>query len=64
VLKNEAIANLVKAIQAALRGERFVSPTAGPTRATVARRSAELDQRVLSDQEIEVLRQLETVEKP
>jgi DNA-binding NarL/FixJ family response regulator len=58
VLKNEAIADLVEAIQAALRGERFVSPTARPTRATVARRSAELDQQVLSDREIEVLRLL------
>jgi len=58
VLKNEAIADLVEAIQAALRGERFVSPTAKPTRTTVARRSAELDQRVLSDREIEVLRLL------
>jgi len=58
VLKNEAIADLVEAIQAALRGERFVSPTARPTRTTVARRSAELDQRVLSDREIEVLRLL------
>ncbi|MDS4022541.1 MAG: response regulator transcription factor [Candidatus Competibacter sp.] len=58
VLKNEAIADLVEAIRAALRGERFVSPTARPTRATVARRSAELDLRILSDREIEVLRLL------
>lgn len=58
VLKNEAITDLVEAIQAALRGERFVSPTARPTRATVARRSAELDKSVLSDREIEVLRLL------
>jgi DNA-binding NarL/FixJ family response regulator len=58
VLKNEAITDLVEAIQAVLRGDQFVSPTARPTGATVARRSAELDQRVLSDREIEVLRLL------
>ncbi len=48
VLKNEAI-------QATLRGERFVSPTARPTGATVARRSADLDRRALTEREVEVL---------
>ena len=58
VLKNEAIDDLIGAIRAVLRGGRFVSPAAGPTSATIARRNLELDKRVLSDREIEVLRLL------
>jgi DNA-binding NarL/FixJ family response regulator len=58
VLKNEAIDDLVEAIQAALRGDRFVSPTAAPNGATVAWRSADLDKRALSEREVEVLRRL------
>ena len=58
VLKNEAIADLVEAIQAALRGERFVSPAVIQRGAPILGRSAELDKRVLSDREIEVLRLL------
>jgi len=60
VLKNEAIDDLVTAIGAALRGERFVSPAAGrvPVPEAFSRRSAELDKRRLSEQEIKVLRLL------
>jgi DNA-binding NarL/FixJ family response regulator len=57
VLKNEAIADLVEAIQAALRGDCFVSPTVAPN-ATVPRRSAELDRRALTEREVSVLRLL------
>ncbi|MDG4594821.1 MAG: response regulator transcription factor [Candidatus Contendobacter sp.] len=58
VLKNEAIDDLVKAIQAALRGERFVSPAVIRRGDPISERSAELDKRVLSDREVEVLRLL------
>ena len=58
VLKNEAIDDLVEAIQAALRGERFVSPAVIQRGAPILGRSATLDQRVLSDRELEVLRLL------
>lgn len=58
VLKNEAIDDLVEAIQAALRGDRFVSPTVASNGAPVARRRADLDKRALSEREVEVLRRL------
>ena len=58
VLKNEAIDDLVEAIQTVLRGDRFVSPTAAPNSPTVARRSAELDRRALTEREVSVLRLL------
>ena len=58
VLKNEAIGELVDAIQAALRGERFVSPVVIQRGVPIPGRSAELDKRVLSEREIEVLRLL------
>lgn len=58
VLKNEAIADLVEAIQTALCGERFVSPAVIQRGASIPERSAKLDKRVLSDREIEVLRLL------
>lgn len=58
VLKNEAISELVDAIQAALRGEQFVSPVVIQRGAPILGRSAELDKNVLSDREIEVLRLL------
>ncbi|MDG4548985.1 MAG: response regulator transcription factor [Candidatus Contendobacter sp.] len=58
VLKSEAIADLVDAIQVALRGERFISPAVIQHGAPIPARSAELDKRVLSDREIEVLRLL------
>ena len=58
VLKNEAIDDLVAAIQAALRGERFVSPAVDRRGAAVDLRSAEVDKRALSERELEVLRLL------
>lgn len=58
VLKNEAIDDLVEAIQAALRGDRFVSPTAASNGSPVARRGAELDRRALTEREVGVLRLL------
>ena len=58
VLKNEAIDDLVEAIRAALRGDRFVSPTAVPNGSPVAGRSAELDRRALTEREVSVLRLL------
>jgi DNA-binding NarL/FixJ family response regulator len=58
VLKNEAIDDLIEAIQAALRGDRFVSPAVAQNGSTVERRSAHLDKRALSEREAEVLRRL------
>lgn len=55
VLKNEAMNDLVVAIEAVLRGARYVSPWAG---ATAPLRSAEVDKGALSDRELEVLRLL------
>jgi DNA-binding NarL/FixJ family response regulator len=55
VLKNEAMDDLVQAIEAVLRGEFFVSPSAG---ATPPLRSVEVDKRTLSDREKDVLRLL------
>ena len=59
VLKNEAIDDLVTAIAATLRGERFVSPAAGrPPEAQPSLRSIELDKANLSERELDVLRLL------
>jgi DNA-binding NarL/FixJ family response regulator len=58
VLKNEAIDDLVEAIQAVLRGDRFISPAVAHNEAMVERRSAHLDKRALSEREAEVLRRL------
>jgi DNA-binding NarL/FixJ family response regulator len=58
VLKNEAIDDLVHAIQAALRGECFISPAVARGEAVVSLRSAELDMGALSKREVEVLRLL------
>ena len=58
VLKNEAIDDLVEAIQAVLRGDRFISPAVAHNEAIVERRSANLDKRALSEREAEVLRRL------
>lgn len=58
VLKNEAIDDLVEAIRAALRGDRFVSPTAVLNGSPVARRGADLDRRALTEREVGVLRLL------
>ena len=58
VLKNEAIDDLVKAIQAALRGDRFVSPAVVQYDSMAAQRSVNLDKHALSEREAEVLRRL------
>lgn len=58
VLKNEAIDDLVEAIQAVLRGERFVSPAVAQDKAVVARPGAPPDQRALTERERDVLRLL------
>ena len=58
VLKNEAIDDLVDAIHAALRGERFVSPAVDQAVPAASARSAELDKRALSERELDVLRLL------
>jgi len=58
VLKNEAMDDLVEAVETALRGERFVSPAVARNGPIIERRSAELDKRALSEREIEVLRWL------
>lgn len=58
VLKNEAIDNLVKAIEAALRGERFISPAVAQHGSMAAQRSVNLDKHTLSEREVEVLRRL------
>jgi DNA-binding NarL/FixJ family response regulator len=58
VLKNEAVNDLVDAVGASLRGERFVSPAAAQPQASGPLRSAHVDKGVLSDREIEVLRYL------
>ncbi len=59
VLKNEAGADLIAAIQAVLRGETFISPSlASPSQgrdALQAERSPELDQATLTGREREVL---------
>lgn len=58
VLKNEAIDDLIEAIETVLRGERFVSPVVIQRGAPIPARRTALDKRVLSDREIEVLRLL------
>ncbi len=58
VLKNEAISELVDAIQAVLFGKRFVSPFVIQQNASHSGRNADLDKQVLSEREIEVLRLL------
>ena len=58
VLKNEAISDLVDAIKAVLCGSQFVSPLVVDYEALRSGRSADLDKRVLSEREIEVLRLL------
>lgn len=58
VLKSEAIDDLVAAIQAALRGDRFVSPAVMRPSPAGSPRSAELDKRTLSEREVGVLRLL------
>jgi DNA-binding NarL/FixJ family response regulator len=58
VLKSEAMDGLVAAIEAVLRGERYVSPAAWSTPPTGPRRSVEVDKGTLSDRERDVLRLL------
>jgi DNA-binding NarL/FixJ family response regulator len=58
VLKNEAIEDLVSAIQAVLRGDRFASPAIVRRDSVVSTRSAQLDQQTLSERERAVLRLL------
>lgn len=59
VLKNEAVDDLIRAVQAALAGERFVSPSAGQTAGEAAlSRSADIEKQRLSRRELEVIRLL------
>jgi len=58
VLKNEAIADLANAVEAALRGARFVSPSLRDGSDTAGQRSVALDKESLSGRELEVLRLL------
>jgi len=58
VLKNEAMDDLVAAIETTLRGERFVSPTAREGGPRQPDRGVDLDSTVLSDRERDVLRSL------
>ena len=60
MLKNEAMDDLVAAIEAVLRGERYVSPAARSAAPAGAQRSVEVDKGALSDREREVLRLLAT----
>lgn len=56
VLKNEAMADLVDAVRAALRGVQYVSPTIKQGSPDAALRSAEVDRQDLTPRELEVLR--------
>lgn len=58
VLKNEAIDDLVVAIDTVLQGRRYVSPGAGSAAPTGPQRSAEVDKSALSERERDVLRLL------
>lgn len=58
VLKNEAIDDLVQAIEAVLRGETFVSPAVLANGSAATTRSAAIDLGMLSPREIDVLRLL------
>ena len=58
VLKNEAIEDLVAAIQAVLGGDSFASPAIVRRDLVVSTRSAQLDQQALSERERVVLRLL------
>jgi DNA-binding NarL/FixJ family response regulator len=58
VLKNEAIDDLVVAIETVLRGGRYVSPAAGSAAPAGPQRSAEVDKGNLSERERDVLRLL------
>ena len=58
VLKNEAMDDLVAAIEAVLRGARFISPAASGVPRAAPSRSVELDKASLSERELAVLRLL------
>ena len=58
VLKNEAMEDLVAAVAAVLRGERFLSPSAERSEPVADNRSILLDKESLSQRELEVLRLL------
>jgi DNA-binding NarL/FixJ family response regulator len=58
VLKNEAMAELVDAVDAALCGARYVSPSIRKASDTAGQRSVALDKESLSERELEVLRLL------
>jgi len=58
VLKNEAINDLVLAIQSVLRGNRFISSTFAQQGVMVSPRSAKIDISLLSKRETDVLRLL------
>jgi DNA-binding NarL/FixJ family response regulator len=58
VLKNEAIDDLVLAIQSVLRGDRFISSTFDRQAVAVSPRSAKIDISLLSKRETDVLRLL------
>lgn len=58
VLKNEAIDDLVVAIDTVLQGRRYVSPAAASGALSGPQRSAEVDKTTLSDRERDVLRLL------
>lgn len=56
VLKNEAGADLIQAIRAAVAGDNFISPALAQAGAGAVQRSADLDQALLTKREREVLR--------
>jgi DNA-binding NarL/FixJ family response regulator len=58
VLKNEAGADLIQAIRAAVAGETFISPALAQARTAAVQRNADLDQALLTGREREVLRLL------
>ncbi len=58
VLKNEAGADLIQAIRAAVAGETFISPTLAQAGPAAVQRSADLDQALLTGREREVPRLL------
>jgi DNA-binding NarL/FixJ family response regulator len=58
VLKNEAGADLIQAIRAAVAGETFISPALAQAGTAAVQRSADLDQALLTEREREVLRLL------
>jgi DNA-binding NarL/FixJ family response regulator len=59
VLKNEAVDDLICAVDATAAGERFISPAAiSQVRETIPSRSADVDKERLSKRELEVIRLL------